>query len=219
VTVGYGMGNYNDHLMEQLADQGDGFYRYVDTFEEAERLFVDDLTPTLTVVAKDAKAQVRFDPATVQSYRLLGYENRALDDEQFHDDTVDAGELGAGHAVTALYEVVPATDVAVPAAWRATAPQPDASFGTVTVRWLDPETGEASERSVEVPVATAAEASPSLRLASTVAELAEVLRGNHVVTGRGITLATVAADAAALEAADVPGAAQLADVARLAAGG
>ena len=219
VTVGYGMGNYNDHLMEQLADQGDGFYSYVDTFEEAERLFVDDLTPTLTVVAKDAKAQVRFDPATVQSYRLLGYENRALDDEQFHDDTVDAGELGAGHAVTALYEVVPATDVAVPAAWRATAPQPDASFGTVTVRWLDPETGEASERSVEVPVATAAEASPSLRLASTVAELAEVLRGNHVVTGRGITLATVAADAAALEAADVPGAAQLADVARLAAGG
>ena len=135
------MGNYNDHLMEQLADQGDGFYSYVDTFEEAERLFVDDLTPTLTVVAKDAKAQVRFDPAIVASYRLLGYENRALDDEQFHDDTVDAGELGAGHAVTALYEIVPATDVAVPAALRAAAPQPDASFGNVTVRWLDPATG------------------------------------------------------------------------------
>ena len=218
VTVGYGMGNYNDHLMEQLADQGDGFYSYVDTFEEAERLFVDDLTPTLTVVAKDAKAQVRFDPATVESYRLLGYENRGLDDEQFHDDTVDAGELGAGHAVTALYEIVPATDVA-PAALRAAAPQPDASFGTVTVRWLDPATGEASERAVEIPVTPAAEASPSLRLAATVAELAEVLRGNDVVTDRGVTLETVVADAAALAADDVPGAAELADMARLAAGG
>ena len=118
VTVGYGMGNYNDHLMEQLADQGDGFYGYVDTFDEAERLFVDELTPTLTVVAGDAKAQVVFDPATVESYRLIGYENRVLDDEEFHDDTVDAGELGAGHAVTALYEVGPATDVAAPPALR-----------------------------------------------------------------------------------------------------
>ena len=90
------MGNYNDHLMEQLADQGDGFYAYVDTFEEAERLFVEDLTPTLTVAAGDAKAQVVFDPAVVESYRLIGYENRMLDDEEFRDDTVDAGELGAG---------------------------------------------------------------------------------------------------------------------------
>jgi Ca-activated chloride channel homolog len=218
VTIGYGMGNYNDHLMEQLADRGDGFYSYVDTFEEAERLFVDDLTPTLTVVAKDAKAQVRFDPATVASYRLLGYENRSLDDEKFHDDAVDAGELGAGHAVTALYEVVPTT-VAAPAARRGAAPQPEASFGTVTVRWLDPVTGVASERSVGIPVAAAAEASPSLRLAATVAELAEALRGNTVVTARGITLDTVAADADALVAADVPGAAELADVARMAAGG
>jgi Ca-activated chloride channel family protein len=224
------MGNYNDHLMEQLADQGDGFYGYVDTFEEAARLFVDDLTPTLTVVAKDAKAQVRFDPSTVQSYRLLGYENRALDDEEFHDDTVDAGELGAGHAVTALYEVVPATDVAAPAALRAPAPQPgrslarglarltqpDASFGNVTVRWLDPATGEPSERSVDIPVVVS-DPSPSLRLAATVAELAEVLRGNTVVTERGITIDVVAADAEALAADGVPGADELAELAHLAA--
>ena len=107
VTVGYGMGNYNDHLMEQLADQGDGFYAYIDTFEQATELFVEDLTPTLTVVASDAKAQVVFDPAAVEAYRLVGYENRRLDDAQFRDDSVDAGELGAGHAVTALYEVHP----------------------------------------------------------------------------------------------------------------
>ena len=97
VTVGYGMGNYNDHLMEQLADLGDGFYSYVDTFDEAVDLFVDDLTPTLTVVAEEAKIQVVFDEDFVTRYRLIGYENRALDDDQFRDDTVDAGELGAGH--------------------------------------------------------------------------------------------------------------------------
>lgn len=107
VTVGYGMGNYNDHLMEQLADQGDGFYRYIDTFEQAQALFVDELTPTLSVVAEEAKAQVVFDPDVVEAYRLIGYENRLLAAEDFNDDTKDAGELGAGHSVTALYEIVP----------------------------------------------------------------------------------------------------------------
>jgi Ca-activated chloride channel family protein len=211
VTVGYGMGNYNDHLMEQLADQGDGFYSYVDTFEEAERLFVDDLTPTLTVVAKDAKAQVRFDPATVESYRLIGYENRGLDDEQFHDDTVDAGELGAGHAVTALYEVRP---IGAPAALQGTT----AGFGTVTVRWTDPHTGVATERAAAIPTAQP-EASPSLRLAATVAELAEALRGNAVVVHRGVTVDMAAADADALVTAGVPGADELAELAHLAARG
>ena len=105
VTVGYGMGNYNDHLMEQLADLGDGFYSYVDTFNEAVELFVENLTPTLTVVAEEAKIQVVFDDDIVARYRLIGYENRALDDDQFRDDTVDAGELGAGHQASALYEV------------------------------------------------------------------------------------------------------------------
>ncbi len=213
VTVGYGMGNYNDHLMEQLADQGDGFYSYVDTFEEAERLFVEDLTPTLTVVAKDAKAQVRFDPAIVESYRLIGYENRGLDDEQFHDDTVDAGELGAGHAVTALYEVHPAAGNA-PAALQGS----PANFGTVSVRWTDPHTGEATERSAAIPSAPAdASPSPSMRLAATVAELAEALRGNAVMVSRGVTVQTAAADADALAAAGIPRADELAELAHLAA--
>ena len=90
------MGNYNDDLMEQLADQGDGFYSYVDTFDEAERLFGAELTTTLVPVAAEARAQVRFDPELVSSYRLIGYEDRALDDEEFEDLGVDAGELGAG---------------------------------------------------------------------------------------------------------------------------
>ena len=81
VTVGYGMGNYNDHLMEQLADQGDGFYRYVDTYEEAQHLYVDELTSLLAPVADDARTQVEFDPELVSSYRLVGYDNRAMDDE------------------------------------------------------------------------------------------------------------------------------------------
>ena len=96
-TVGFGMGNYNDVLMEQLADQGDGFYAYVDTITEAERLFVDRLPSTLQVIARDAKIQVEFNPDVVRSYRLIGYENRDIADEDFRDDEVDAGEIGIGH--------------------------------------------------------------------------------------------------------------------------
>jgi len=104
-TIGFGMGNYNDALMEQLADQGDGTYHYVDQLDEARKVFVENLTGTLETVAKEAKAQVEFDPETVASYRLLGYENRDVADRDFRNDRIDAGELGAGHQATALYEV------------------------------------------------------------------------------------------------------------------
>jgi Ca-activated chloride channel family protein len=104
-TVGFGMGNYNDALMERLADQGNGNYAYVDSLEEARKIFRQNLSATLETLARDAKAQVEFDPRTVEHYRLLGYENRDIADEKFRDDTVDAGEIGAGHRVTALYEV------------------------------------------------------------------------------------------------------------------
>lgn len=206
VTVGYGMGNYNDHLMEQLADQGDGFYSYLDTFEEAEELFVEDLTPTLTVVAAEAKAQVVFDDDVVESYRLIGYENRQLDDSDFRDDTVDAGELGAGHAVTALYEVRYATpsDRDIPA--------PDGpSPGEVRLRWADPETGEIEEISTPIPPVLG-EPSTSIRLAAVVAEVAELLRGNEVIEERGITLEQLAQDAAELVDDGVTGADELADL-------
>ncbi len=104
-TVGFGMGNYNDILMEQLANDGNGAYHYVDTLEQAHSIFVEDLAGTLQVIAKDTKIQVEFNPEVVSRYRLLGYENRRVADEDFRDNTVDAGEVGAGHSVTALYEL------------------------------------------------------------------------------------------------------------------
>ncbi|MBZ0111984.1 MAG: von Willebrand factor type A domain-containing protein [Thermoanaerobaculia bacterium] len=105
-TVGFGMGNYNDVLMEQLADRGDGRYAYVDSLEEARRLFVEELTGTLMTLGAEARAQVEMNPDVVARYRLLGYENRDIADHRFRDDSVDAGEIGVGHAVTALYEIV-----------------------------------------------------------------------------------------------------------------
>jgi Ca-activated chloride channel family protein len=105
-TIGFGMGNYQDTLMEQLADQGDGNYAYIDTFAEAEKVFGDDLAGTLQVIAKDVKIQVEFNPEAVMAYRLIGYENRDIADKDFRNDRVDAGEIGAGHTVTALYDVV-----------------------------------------------------------------------------------------------------------------
>jgi Ca-activated chloride channel family protein len=104
-TVGFGMDNYNDTLMEQLANNGDGFYAYVDDRSEARKLFIDEITGTLQTIALDAKVQVEFNPDVVRNYRLVGYENRAIDDDEFRDNEVDAGEIGAGHSVTALYEV------------------------------------------------------------------------------------------------------------------
>jgi Ca-activated chloride channel family protein len=172
VTVGFGMGNYNDVLMEQLADDGDGFYAYVDDLREAERLFVHNLTGTLLTVAKDARVQVEFDAAGVERWRLIGFENRAIDDEDFRDDTVDAGEIGSGHSVTALYEIRMVEGAG-----------PDTLLGTVYLRWLDPETGEPIE--IEQPF-TAADLAASweetperFRLAAVVASYAEVLRDSY----------------------------------------
>ena len=104
-TLGFGSGNYNDHLMEQLADAGNGNYAYIDTLNEAQKVLVDEMSSTLNTIAKDVKIQVEFNPAVVSEYRLIGYENRALNREDFNNDKIDAGEIGAGHTVTALYEV------------------------------------------------------------------------------------------------------------------
>lgn len=106
-TLGYGMGNYKDDRLERLADRGNGQYAYIDTKEEASKIFTNELAGTLYTIAKDVKLQLRFNPKNVASYRLIGYENRLLAKEDFDDDTKDAGELGAGHSVTALYEIVP----------------------------------------------------------------------------------------------------------------
>lgn len=105
-TLGFGTGNYNDELMEQLADVGNGNYAYIDGMNEARKVLVEELDSTLMTIAKDVKIQVEFNPEHVKEYRLLGYENRALAREDFNNDKVDAGEIGAGHTVTALYELV-----------------------------------------------------------------------------------------------------------------
>lgn len=106
-TLGFGMGNYRDSKMETLADKGNGNYAYIDTMQEARKVLGTEFFGTMYTIAKDVKIQVEFNPSIVQAYRLIGYENRLLNDEDFKDDTKDAGELGSGHTVTALYEVIP----------------------------------------------------------------------------------------------------------------
>jgi Ca-activated chloride channel family protein len=203
VTVGVGMGNFNDVTMEQLADDGDGFYAYVDTQAEAERLFSDDLVSTLLTVAIDGKIQVEFDPATVEQFRLIGFENRAVLDEDFRNDAVDAGELGAGHQVTALYELVLQPGVSA-----------GDGLGTVQLRWEDPEEGAVRESRLEVSGAVLEdewlETDDDFRLAVTVASLAELLRQSPYVGD--LTLGQVAEEAEALS----PGTGAIAELADLA---
>jgi Ca-activated chloride channel homolog len=116
-VLGFGTGNYQDAKMEQLADKGNGNYAYVDTLKEARKVFVEQMAGTLVTIAKDVKLQIEFNPAKVQAYRLIGYENRLLRDRDFNDDKKDAGDMGAGHTVTALYEIIPTgitSDVKLP---------------------------------------------------------------------------------------------------------
>lgn len=194
VTIGVGMGNYNDALLERLADDGNGFYAYVDTIEEAERLFVDDLTGTLQTVALDARIQVEFDPRMVSYWRLIGFENRALEDDEFRDDSTDAGEVGAGHSVTALYEVELTRD-----AER----DPAATLGRASLRWIDVDDGEARELARTVTTEDLARsfdaAAPRLQLAVLVAQYAEVLRESRWADRAGVTLGDVAYDVRMLD--------------------
>lgn len=176
-TVGFGMGDYNDYLMEQLADDGDGSYAYVDTLAAAKRIFVENLTGTLQVIAKDAKVQVDFNPAVVSRYRLVGYENRDVADDDFRNDTVDAGEIGAGHTVTALYEV----ELAGEATGNAL---------TVQMRYADPNTKEVKE--IKQPFERGAfgndfaSSKPRFQLAVAAAGLAEQLRGGDLAQGKSL---------------------------------
>lgn len=171
-TIGFGMGNYNDVLMEQLADQGDGSYAYVDTLDEARRIFVENLTGTLQTIASDAKVQVEFNPETVSRYRLIGYENRDIADHRFRDDSVDAGEIGAGHEVTALYEIKLKENVG----------KRDL-LATLRLRYRSKSTGEVVESAVDLTRRNISKrwenASPALRLCSVLAEFAEILKGSY----------------------------------------
>lgn len=168
-TLGFGMGEYNDTFMEHLADKGNGRYAYVDTLDEARRVLVDEITGSLLTVARDAKAQVDFNPSTVERWRLIGYENRLIPDRRFRDNSIDAGEIGAGHSVTALYEVK-----LKPGA------RPEQRIATFQLRFREPDMGALQETARELRVSDLApsweKASPGLRFASVVAELAEILK-------------------------------------------
>ncbi|MFI8222124.1 von Willebrand factor type A domain-containing protein [Pseudomonas sp. NPDC085632] len=179
-TLGFGVDNYNEHLMEQLADAGDGNYAYIDNLREARKVLVDQLSSTLAVVAKNVKLQVEFNPAQVSEYRLLGYENRALKREDFSNDKVDAGEIGAGHTVTALYEIVPAGEQGWLEPLRYG--KSDAAISTksgelamLRVRYQQPEGGKSLliERPIANQVATASE---DLRFAAAVAAFSQQLK-------------------------------------------
>jgi Ca-activated chloride channel family protein len=187
-VLGFGTGNLKDSKMEQMADKGNGHYAYIDSFREAQKVFVQEFGGTLFTVAKDVKIQVEFNPARVQSYRLLGYENRLLAREDFADDRKDAGELGSGHSVTALYEVVPvgAEPVAVvddSLTYQEVSLRPGARHSsellTVRLRYKDPQ--GSTSRLLETAVADRGlgAASEDMRFATAVAEFALLLRDSE----------------------------------------
>jgi Ca-activated chloride channel family protein len=204
-TVGFGMGNYNDVLMEQLADRGNGHYAYVDTLQEARRVFVENLTGTLQTVAADAKVQVEFDPLVVSRYRLLGYENRDIADEKFRDDRVDAGEIGAGHRVSAVYEIKLAEG--------ATAGE----IATLRLRYRPADAKDFVEIEKTLRLEDFAKTwdrSPrSLRLAALVTQLAEVLKDSY--WARGVDASLLARQLREL-AGEMPGDARIAELAEIA---
>ena len=176
-ALGFGMGNYNDVLMEQLGNKGNGYYAYIDTLDQARRLF-GNLTGALQVVARDVKIQVDFNPDVVRSYRLIGYENRDVADKDFRNDTVDGGEIGAGHATTALYELK---------LW----PEKTGKLATTFIRYKDPDTFNVTEISAGFNTDKIAKGtdsiSKSFTLASIVTEFAEILRESYWAKGADLS--------------------------------
>ena len=186
-VLGFGTGNYNDAGLEALADRGNGNYAYIDNIREARKVLVQEMDGTLVTIAKDVKFQVEFNPAEVNAYRLIGYENRILEDQDFNDDAKDAGEIGAGHSVTALFEVIPnGVRTNVPGVdplryQTATRPSDRAEGGemlTVKIRYKDPD-GDIS-RLMEAPLVDRGRgfesASADFRFASAVAGFGMILR-------------------------------------------
>lgn len=189
-VLGFGMGNYKDSTLEKIADKGNGNYAYIDSFKEARKVFVDQLNSNLVTIAKDVKIQIEFNPSLIKAYRLIGYENRILKSEDFNDDKKDAGEIGAGHTVTALYQIVPVgKDIGVKEGtdvdelkYQKTGSLSDASKSgelmTVKLRYKKPD-GDKSKL-IKVPVKDNGkgfgEASSDFKFASSVAQFGLLLR-------------------------------------------
>ncbi len=184
-TLGFGQGNYNDELAEQLADIGNGNHAYIDTLNEGHKVLVEEMSSTLFTIAKDVKIQVEFNPAVVSEYRLIGYENRMLRREDFNNDQIDAGEIGAGHDVTAIYEVVLAGsggEAVDPLRYgaNATVKHSGDELAFVKLRYKQPDAEQSTL--IERPIKRsqiAREASPRLQFAAAVAAFADRLRGSE----------------------------------------
>ena len=193
-TLGFGQGNYNEAMMEQVADAGNGNYSYIDSAMEAQKVLDQELSSTLFTIAKDVKIQVEFNPAFVSEYRLIGYENRLLREEDFDNDAVDAGDIGAGHRVTALYEIVPAGAPGWLPERRYEANRPPAptpagrELAFVKLRYKLP--GEEESRLIEHPVPSAAIAAAGppagdMAFAAAVAAYGQKLKGDERIGGFG----------------------------------
>ncbi|HYH07939.1 MAG TPA: VWA domain-containing protein [Thermoanaerobaculia bacterium] len=182
-VLGFGTGNVKDSKMELLADKGNGNYAYIDTLAEARKTLVQEMGATLFTIAKDVKIQVEFNPAHVGAYRLIGYENRIMGAQDFNDDKKDAGELGAGHSVTALYEIVP-PGAAIPGAsvdplkYQSATVNGGSELATVKLRYKNPDS-ETSQLLTRTIGDTAGAMSGNLRLAAAVAELGMLLRNSE----------------------------------------
>ncbi|MHC4949501.1 MAG: YfbK domain-containing protein [Planctomycetota bacterium] len=179
--VGVGYGSYNDIFLESLANQGDGSYVFLDTSRQAQEVFVKQLAAAMHVVAKDARIQVSFNPDRVRRYRLIGYENRDIEDKRFRDDTIDAGEVGSGQCSTALYELELTANPSV---------NQTGDLGTVFVRYRDADTGEMEEISSSLKNSIlqkrSIEGSPRFFLAAAASHFAEILRQSEHVNNRGL---------------------------------
>lgn len=191
-VLGFGMGNYKDDKMEIIADKGNGNYAYIDNIQEARKVLVNEFGGTLFTIAKDVKFQLEFNPQRVKAYRLIGYENRLLNDEDFNDDKKDAGEMGAGHTVTALYEIIPAgSDESIykidPLKYQENKdakeirPDKNAELLTIKLRYKKPDGFKSIliERSVQGKIKDRNELSANFRFSAAVAEFGLLLRDSE----------------------------------------
>lgn len=182
--LGFGMGNYKDSKMEKLSNKGNGNYAYIDNIMEAKKIFSEELWGTLFTIAKDVKIQIEFNPSKVKAYRLIGYENRLLNKEDFNDDTKDAGEIGSGHSVTALYEIIPGESgeplaSVDPLTYQDVNIRKSNDLMTLKIRYKDPKGTESKLITSKVSSSDLGKVSDNFKLAASLAEFGMLLRNSE----------------------------------------